>query len=235
MLYCDRDTMPFQKQVTVAYTGRCARCNAQPGDVMWGNSRPGGRPLWSGTATQFKTSYPFYSEDNNKQCCNCYRQLKATFTQRSTPSGGTLKTKRPRISQAEAQSMLTTDVAQLFSPSDSGPAAGTRAFAELPREKKLKRAFAARPPPISLRPTDECVVVREHLLLLLISMVTCGRFTAKKMEGSLLVPAYLSTRQPAVSDTNTDDADTDTDPAKCSGELILVRKTGMLCYLHIGE
>ena len=83
--------------------------------------------------------------------------------------------------------------------------------------------FGARSPRLGLK-TDDSVCVREHLILLLMSMVTCGRFTAKLGQGSLDVPAYLH----CIEEISVSTRGESTDDIPCPGEMVLVDKTGLV-------
>ena len=76
--------------------------------------------------------------------------------------------------------------------------------------------------------TDECVIVREHMLMLLISLVSCGRFTAKLASGDLAVPAYVLSQRDITTPVQLFPETSDSPHRQCPGELKLTSKKGFL-------
>ena len=153
------------------YPGVCAACGA-PGASPAFSKRPQGRNLSKTNSADQKAVYPLMSDINNKQCCGCETRLRSqTKAQRAqtTPSQGTITSRKRRLTDnAVAEAAVT------LAPTVSGvPAQGTRGFSSRSTPEKKRLVFGARSPRLDLK-TDDSVCVREHLILLLMSMVTCG-------------------------------------------------------------
>lgn len=206
------------------YAGKCACCGHRVGDPGWRNSRTTGRALCDVTAADRERVYPFLSASDNKQCCVCYLRINRTLSSATStpePSAGLIVSKKRRMTQTDKEVERLRELHK-----HSTPAGHTRSFDNLSPNSQRKRVFLRRNPALDLK-SDESVIVREHLLLLLMSMVTCGRLVQKLQEGSLDVPAYLSC--PSVPFVY---SPTSCTPAatldSCPGDLTLVKKEGML-------
>ena len=107
------------------------------------------------------------------------------------------------------------------------PAGHTRGYDALSPGSKRARAFST-VDASAVTVTDECFIVREHMLMLLISLVSCGRFTAKLASGDLAVPAYVLSQRDITTPVQLFPETSDSPHRQCPGELKLTSKKGFL-------
>ena len=101
-----------------------------------------------------------------------------------------MTTGKRRLTQGVAEAERRKDGNFQDMLDDRTPAGNTRRFDTLSPHSKRARAFST-VDASAVAVTDECVIVREHMFLLLISLVSCGRLTSKHASGDLALPAYL--------------------------------------------
>ena len=211
------------------YLHKCAACGTD--DFK---KRPQARNLVVAPASERGRIYPHISSDNQKLCEACYKRLQPLYAVTVTPvaaianhTQALVTTGKRRLTQGVAEAERRKDGNFQDMLDDRTPAGNTRRFDTLSPHSKRARAFST-VDASAVAVTDECVIVREHMLLLLISLVSCGRFTSKLASGDLALPAYVLTHRDVIAPTQLFSEATDGPSRQCPGELKLTSKKGLV-------
>jgi hypothetical protein len=179
--------------------------------------------------------YPHLSDDNTRICDACYFSIRRDYpAQAVTPAAAIAAHTQNMVSSVKRRLTIGMETAERKKDSSQQdmlaartPAGHTRGYDALSPGSKRARAFST-VDASAVTVTDECVIVREHMLMLLISLVSCGRFTAKLASGDLAVPAYVLSQRDITTPVQLFPEISDSPHRQCPGELKLTSKKGFL-------